>query len=153
MVLRLPGNGDVPIPLVVPTDAGKFVKELVKLPPGQNLIAFGDRLHWADYVKLWSKVTGVPATFEKGTLEEHAALAPWGFGEEIGEMFAYAMDFGYDGGDPSVQSAKEVSLPLQVSCDCSFTDTTSFHQKLGLDVQATRMEDYIRNEDWSPLLS
>ncbi|KAH8169126.1 nmrA-like family protein [Sarocladium implicatum] len=131
MVLRVPGNGDVPISLVVPTDAGKFVKELVTLPPGKTLIAFGDRLHWAEYVKLWSQVTGIPATFEKVTVEEHAALAPWGFGEEIGEMFAYAMDFGYDGGDPSVKSAEE----------------------LGLNVQATRMEDYIRDEDWSQILS
>jgi hypothetical protein len=110
MVLRIPGNGDVPIPLVVPSDAGIFTKALSQLSPGHNLIAFGDRLHWADYVKLWSKITGVPATFEKVTVEEHAAMAPWGYGEEIAEMYAYAMDFGYDGGDPSVKSAEEVRV-------------------------------------------
>lgn len=58
MILRIPGNGDVPIPLVVPSDAGHFVKDLAQLPAGTNLIAFGDRLTWSDYVKLWSRVTG-----------------------------------------------------------------------------------------------
>ncbi|KAH7316939.1 hypothetical protein B0I35DRAFT_451737 [Stachybotrys elegans] len=131
MVLRIPGNGDVPIPLVVPSDTGKFVKALVQLPPGKSVIAFGDRLTWADYVKLWSRITGVPATFAKATVEEHSALAPGGYGEEMAEMYAYAMDFGYDGGDPSVMSAEQ----------------------LGIDVPVTRMEQYIRDEDWSPLLS
>ncbi|KFY18087.1 hypothetical protein V492_00157 [Pseudogymnoascus sp. VKM F-4246] len=131
MVLRIPGNGDVPIPLVVPSDAGNFVKALTKLPAGTNLIGFGDRLTWSDYVKLWSKFTGVPATFEKTTVVEHSKLAPGGYGEEMAEMYAYAQDFGYDGSDPSVITA----------------------QQLDFDVPVTRIEDYIRSEDWSPLLS
>ncbi|KFY46697.1 hypothetical protein V494_00361 [Pseudogymnoascus sp. VKM F-4513 (FW-928)] len=131
MVLRIPGNDDVPIPLVVPSDAGNFVKALTKLPAGTNLIGFGDRLTWSDYVKLWSKVTGVPATFEKTTVVEHSKLAPGGYGEEMAEMYAYAQDFGYDGSDPSVITA----------------------QQLDFDVPVTRIEDYIRSEDWSPLLS
>ncbi|KAK2616287.1 hypothetical protein QQS21_000721 [Conoideocrella luteorostrata] len=130
MNLRIPGSGDAPIPLIVPTDAGYFVKALTQVSPGKILLAFGDRLTWSEYVKLWSKCTGVPATFEKGTVAEHDKLAPGGYGEEIGEMFAYAQDFGYDGGDPSVIHA----------------------QDLGVDVPATRIEDYIKGEDWSQLL-
>jgi hypothetical protein len=109
MRLRIPGSGDVPIPLVVPSDTGYFVKALSKLPPGKNLLAFGDRLTWAEYVALWSRVTGVPATFEKWTVAEHDKLAPGGYGEEIAEMYAYAQDFGYDGSDPSVVYAQDVS--------------------------------------------
>ncbi|UKZ48012.1 hypothetical protein TrVGV298_002248 [Trichoderma virens] len=131
MVLRVPGSGDVPIPLVVPSDAGHFVKALTQVPAGKNLIAFGDRITWAEYVQLWSRITGVPATFEKTTVAEHAKLAPGGYGEEIAEMYAYAQDYGYDGSDPSVVSA---------------------HQ-LGVDVPVTRIEQYIKEEDWSQLLS
>lgn len=109
MVLRIPGEGDIPIPLVVPSDAGNFVKALTQVPAGKTLLAFGDRMTWTDYVKLWSKITGVNARLEKTTVAEHAKLAPGGYGEEIAEMYAYAQDFGYDGGDPSVISAKEVS--------------------------------------------
>lgn len=86
MLLKVPGSGDVPIPLVVPSDAGKFVKALTKMLPGKNLLAFGDLLLWADYVKLWSKITGVPASFEKSTVEDLDKLAPGGYGEDIGEM-------------------------------------------------------------------
>jgi len=86
MLLKVPGNGDVPIPLVVPTDAGNFVKALTKVEPGTNLLAFGDLLPWSDYVKLWSKITGIPASFEKSTVEELDKIAPGGYGEEIGEM-------------------------------------------------------------------
>ncbi|TKA25132.1 hypothetical protein B0A49_13747, partial [Cryomyces minteri] len=67
-----------------------------------NLLAFGDRMLWADYVALWSKTTGVPATFEKTTVAEHAKLSRNGYGEQVGEMYAYFQDFGYDGSDPSV---------------------------------------------------
>jgi hypothetical protein len=111
-LLRIPGNGDFPIPIVVPTDAGEFAYALSKVEPGKHLLAFGDLLTWEEYVKLWSKITGHPAKFEKATVEEHGKLLPGGFGEELGEMFAYAMDFGYWGGDPSVVYPKDVSLVL-----------------------------------------
>jgi len=65
------------------------VKALTKVAPGKNLLAFGDLLSWSDYVKLWSKITGVPASFEKSTVEEMDKLAPGGYGEEIGEMVSY----------------------------------------------------------------
>jgi hypothetical protein len=112
MVLRVPGSGDIPIPLIVPSDAGNFVKALSQAPPGKNLLAFGDLMTWSDYVKLWSKTTGVPASFEHSTVAVLDKLAPGGYGEGIGEMYAYAQDFGYWGGDPSVIYAKDVSLPM-----------------------------------------
>ncbi|KFY10710.1 hypothetical protein V491_07517 [Pseudogymnoascus sp. VKM F-3775] len=50
--------------------------------------------------------------------------------QEMAEMYAYAQDFGYDGGDPSVITV----------------------QQLSFDVSVTRIEQYIRDEDWPPLL-
>jgi hypothetical protein len=78
------------------------------------VLAFSARLLWADYVKLWSKINGVPATFSKTTVAEHDKLAPGGYGEEMAEMYAYAQDFGYDGSDPSVIYAKDVSHTLNL---------------------------------------
>ncbi|KAL6691252.1 hypothetical protein J3F84DRAFT_397770 [Trichoderma pleuroticola] len=131
IVLRVPGNGDIPIPFIVPEDTGYFVKALTRVPARKNVIAFGDRLTWAEYIQLWSKTTGIPAILEKTTISEHAKLAPWGFGKEIAEMVAYAGEFGYDGSDPSVVSP----------------------QQLGIDVPVTRIEQYIRNEDWSLIVA
>ncbi|TAQ86742.1 hypothetical protein B7494_g4946 [Chlorociboria aeruginascens] len=130
LILRIPGTGNIPIPLVVPSDAGSFTKALTKVPPGKNLLAFGDLLTWQDYVDLWSRVTGVNASLEHKTVEDHDKLAPGGYGEEIGEMYAYAQEFGYWGGDPSV----------------------IYPNDLGVDMAVTRIEDYIRGEDWSELL-
>ncbi|TVY52925.1 NmrA-like family domain-containing protein, partial [Lachnellula suecica] len=106
IVLRIPGSEDVPIPLVLPKDTGYYVWALNNLPVGTNMLAFSDRLLWTDYVKLWSKVTGVPAIFEKTTVAEHSKLAPDGNGEELAEMYAYAQDYGYDGSDPSLCSPR-----------------------------------------------
>ncbi|PVH77871.1 NAD(P)-binding protein [Cadophora sp. DSE1049] len=132
LLLAVPGSGDVPIPLIVPSDAGKFVKALSQVSPGKNLLAFGDLITWSEYVALWSKTTGFPATFEKSTVAALDKLAPGGYGEEIGEMYAYMQEFGYWGkDDPSV------IFPID----------------LGVEVDATRIEDYIKNEDWSELVN
>lgn len=132
MLLRIPGSGDMPVPLVDPSDAGAFVQALWKLPPGQNLLAYGDLMTWEEYVKLWSKVTGVPAAFEKATVADQDKIGPGGFGDEIGEMFAYAQEFGYWGAEDK---------------------SVTFSKDLGVDREVTRVEDYIRNEDWSELLN
>jgi hypothetical protein len=81
----------------------------MEVGPGKNVLAFSDRMTWAEYVELWSSITGVPATFSKTTVAAHSELAPGGPGEEMAEMYGYAMDFGYDGSDPSVCYAKDVS--------------------------------------------
>jgi len=112
-LLKVPGSGDVPIPLVVPSDAGYYVRAIMEVGPGKNVLGFSDRMTWDEYVKLWSSITGVPAKFSKTTVAEHAKLAPGGYGEEMAEMYAYAMDFGYDGSDPSVHYAKDVSVSIQ----------------------------------------
>jgi hypothetical protein len=110
----------VPIPLIVPSDAGAFVKALTQVSPGKNLLAFGDLLTWEEYVALWSRITGVKASFERKTVAEHDKFAPGGYGEEIGEMYAYALEFGYWGKDPSVVFAKDVSeIPLRREGGCA----------------------------------
>ncbi|KAK0122070.1 hypothetical protein ONS95_010334 [Cadophora gregata] len=132
LLLAVPGNGDLPVPLIVPSDAGKFVKALSQVSPGKNLLAFGELMTWSEYVALWTRTTGYPATFEKSTVAVLDKLAPGGYGEEIGEMYAYMQDFGYWGKDDA---------------------SVIFPKDLGIEVGATRIEDYIKNEDWSELIN
>jgi hypothetical protein len=96
----------------VPGDAGYYVRAITQVGPGKNVLAFSKRLTWAEYVKIWSEITGVDAKFSKTTVAEHDKLSPGGPSEEMAEMYAYAMDFGYDGSDPSVVYARDVRLPL-----------------------------------------
>ncbi|KAK5724566.1 hypothetical protein LTR15_004612 [Elasticomyces elasticus] len=131
MKLRIPGQGDTPVPFVVPDDAGHYVYALIQLPIGTNLLAFGGMVTWTEYVKLWTKATGMPAVLEKVTIEEHAKLVPGGFGEEMAHMYGYMVDFGYHGGDPSVTFTSDIKIDLPI----------------------TTLEEYLAQEDWSPLLN
>jgi len=130
-LLKVPGNGDIPIPLVIPGDAGYYVRAITQVGAGKNVLAFSKRLTWTEYVKLWSEINGVDAAFSKTTVAEHDKLAPGGYGEEMAEMYAYSMDFGYDGSDPSVVYAESLGVDLH---------------------EVTSIEDYIKDEDWSRLL-
>jgi hypothetical protein len=60
-----PGTGNLPIPLLVQSDAGAFAKALTLVSPGKNFLAFGDLLTWEEYVEMRSRVTGVKASFEE----------------------------------------------------------------------------------------
>jgi hypothetical protein len=89
-------------------------------------------LTWEKYVEMRSRVTDGKASFERKTVEEHDLFAPEGLGEEIGEMYAYTLEFGYwSAGDGSV----------------------AFPGDLGFEVEATRIEDYVQGEDWSKLIN
>lgn len=87
--------------LVIPSDTGYYDRAIVEVGAGKNVLAFSKRTTWSDYVKLWTEITDIPASFKKTTVAEHALLAPDGYGAETAEMYAYAMDFGYDGSDAS----------------------------------------------------
>ncbi|TQN63850.1 NmrA-like family domain-containing protein 1, partial [Colletotrichum shisoi] len=125
MVLRMPGGGAQPIPHALVEETGLYVKALVQAPPTTHLLACSELMTWPEYVKLWSKIQGVPAVFERFTLDDMEKLGPGGFGIVIGEMHAYAIEFGYWGGDQSIL------LPAD----------------LGLEGRTTSVEDYIKRED------
>ncbi|KAL9102109.1 MAG: hypothetical protein Q9187_009164 [Circinaria calcarea] len=113
--LSCAGAGNAIIPLVDPRkDCGYFVRALVQSPPGKNLLGAGSFATWEEYLKLWCGIFGqkyggydqVPLETMEQTMEQ---VMPGGLGREIGEMFEYAAEFGYDGGDPSVIHPKDVS--------------------------------------------
>lgn len=67
--------------------------------------------------------------YEQLSIEALAAEIPGGVGQELGEMFAYSAEFGYDGGE------ENILRPVDIGAD------------LG------SLEDYFKEEDWSPLIN
>ena len=109
-VLSLTADPDAPIPMIdTRKDTGYFVRALVQVPPGKNLLAFGSMISWKDYMALWAEVLQVPAAYRQITIEDVDKIAPGGLGREVGEGWASQGEFGYDGGDPSVVHANDVS--------------------------------------------
>ncbi|EGU84473.1 hypothetical protein FOPG_17460 [Fusarium oxysporum f. sp. conglutinans race 2 54008] len=148
-VLSIPGNPDAPVAQV---DAGrdtgkshatlgtlqtdnfhldKFVKALLQVKPGKNLLGCSTLLTWNEYAALWGKIHGVTCRFvplDRKVVEE---AIPGGIGEELADMFEYIGDFGYHGGDPTI----------------------TFPKDLGVDVPVYTLEEYIKGEDWSEVLA
>lgn len=110
MCLRIPGGGNEHIPLVDPTDTGIFVRVLLRVPAGKHLFAFRDRITWSKYIEIWSKVTGIRATLELAEVADLDNIFPGSYNEAIREMYAYAKEFGYDGGDPFVLYPENVDV-------------------------------------------
>ncbi|PVI06377.1 NAD(P)-binding protein [Periconia macrospinosa] len=133
-VLSMPMGGDSKVAIVdVNGDTGNFVKALVALPPKVNLIGAGSKISWKEYAAIWGQVNNVSVSFTSypaSVLEEQMGSA----GKELGEMFTYIDEFGYDGGDPSVIYPWEVK------------------EKYGIDVKYTTMEEYIAKQDYSAYL-
>lgn len=92
----------------------------------------GSYLSWDEWCAIWGKVHGVTCTFEKEDrkwMDENLGH----FGREMADMFQYWDECGYDGvrgGGPDVV----------------------YPWDLGVEVQVTSAEEYIKKEDWSSIL-
>jgi hypothetical protein len=108
--LRLNASANAVFPFIdAGKDTGKYAKALLSLPAGQTLLAASEEITWSDYVAIWSKVIGKTIRYKQISLEELAAQGPADFGRELGEMFAYIGEFGYDGRQPGILRPKDVS--------------------------------------------
>ncbi|KAI9840666.1 MAG: hypothetical protein M1837_001390 [Sclerophora amabilis] len=126
------GSGDEPFPVVnTRRDCGTFVKALVNSPPGKTLLGWGSITTWNEWTKLWSEHCGVPARYVSRSVEFFDQIMPGGLGIELGEMYAYTAEFGYDGNDPSVIHPKDVGIQ---------------------DGELQSIEDFIKTTDWSVAL-
>jgi hypothetical protein len=69
-------------------------------------MAEGTTCSWTEYMRLWSRITGVPASYKQNTLEQYISVSrDKEFGRETGDMFEYSSDPGYDGGEALVKAA------------------------------------------------
>ena len=94
--------------VVTHKDTGAFVKALVDLPPGKDLLGVSEHMTWPEWTKLWGDTLGVKATFKQVSDGEHFEGVPEPLTKELAESFAYVEEFGYTGGDPETVTAEQV---------------------------------------------
>ncbi|ETN45049.1 uncharacterized protein HMPREF1541_09925 [Cyphellophora europaea CBS 101466] len=122
---------DLRIPFIYThKDTGPFVKALVDLPAGTNLLAFGEELTMPEFAKIWGDVLGVKASYRRVSEEQHFQGVPKDLGDELSDTFRYVEEFGYTGRHSNIVTAEQ----------------------LGVKFPLTSMADYIKGEDWSSVL-
>jgi hypothetical protein len=98
------------IPFVVThKDTGAFVKALVDLPPGTDLLSVSEQMTWPKWTEAWSDTLKVKATFKQVSVDEFWAGTPEPVKDELVETFAYVDEFGYTGRDPDILTLDQVS--------------------------------------------
>ncbi|KAJ9191950.1 hypothetical protein DTO164E3_8600 [Paecilomyces variotii] len=133
--MRFPTSPDAPIPhLDVNADTGNFVYAISQLPPGRSYIAAGSTCSWTEYMRLWSKITRVPSSYRQVSPEAMIDELPdKEYARELADMFLYSSDPGYDGGDGSLLGVDEI-------------------REAGIDCPTTSLEEWMRKQDWSPVI-
>ncbi|KAF2096457.1 putative hscarg dehydrogenase [Rhizodiscina lignyota] len=111
-------------------DTGAFVKALVEMPAGKQIIGVSEYMTWPEWTKLWGRVLGVEAKFVQLPMDQFLSDVPEVLKRELYESFAFNAEFGWTGGDPDV--LKPTDLPVKIPL--------------------TSVEDYIRSEDWSSIM-
>jgi hypothetical protein len=96
-------------------DTGSFVKALVDLPPGKDLLGVSQSMTWLEWMKLWGNILGVKAGFKKVSGDEFFKNVPEPLKKELWDTYDYVEEFGYTGGDPEVLTPEQVS---SVTCIC-----------------------------------
>jgi hypothetical protein len=95
--MQFPTRPDVLIPHLNPrTDTGSFVRALLQLPPRATLMAASEWCTWPKWIKQWGEVSGVATSYKQVTVEDFDAEIPGGAGKEIGEMYAFSSEYGYN---------------------------------------------------------
>ncbi|EOO00128.1 putative -like family protein [Phaeoacremonium minimum UCRPA7] len=117
--------------VVTQRDTGPYVKALVDLPAGKDVLGVSQSLTFPEWMTIWGKVLGVKAGFKQVSWEEFFGTVPEPLKSELQDAWKYFEDFGHTGGDPNVLTPEQ----------------------LGVKVPLTTMEEYIRSEDWSSVLN
>lgn len=95
--------------VVTQKDTGGFVKALIEMPPGKNLIGVSERMTWKEWTKIWGDVLGVKAGFRQVSEDTFWKGVPDAM-RELQVAWEYVDEFGHAGGDPEVLRPDEVSF-------------------------------------------
>lgn len=126
-------------------DTGKLVKKLVEdVPPGARLLGVSKMASYRDYLGIWARVVGKELAGDQGIKQ----ISPKEWAERVRgdkdhrehmlETWAFAHEFGYDGGDPEMLYPKDVSThspnnfflaKVRVLCSWRFVGCTSIWRK------------------------
>ncbi|KAL2060094.1 hypothetical protein VTL71DRAFT_9916 [Oculimacula yallundae] len=112
--------------VVAEKDTGEFVRALVELPPGTNLMGVSESMTAPEYAAVWGKVHGVEVGFEQVSYDEFFDGFPKVVQEELGDSFKFLEEFGRCGALTAAE--------------------------LGVQLKLTSMEEFIRGEDWSSVV-
>lgn len=115
--------------VVTERDTGVFVKALLDMPVGKNLLAVSEWMTMPELAALWGRVFGTETEYRQVSLEQFFQGAPVEMTEELGAGFEFYEEFGFTGGDPNIVDPFE----------------------LNLKIPTTSMEEYLKTEDWSSL--
>ncbi|KAL7904484.1 hypothetical protein GGI35DRAFT_489837 [Trichoderma velutinum] len=117
--------------VVVRRDTGSFVKALVDMPPGKDLLGVSQTMSWQEWTELWGRILGIKASFKEVSSQEFFRNLPSYLGQELEDSYNYIKEFGYTGGDPNVLKP----------------------DMLNMDISLISIEEYISGEDWSSILN
>lgn len=116
-----------------PNDTGHFVRALVLAAPAESsMLGFCEMMTNEEFCALWGRVHGVECRFEALTYDDamKAGMQEW-LAEEVSESGIYTTKYGWAGGDPEVKNPAELGTKMD---------------------RLTKVEDWIRQEDWSSVL-
>ncbi|TGO47981.1 hypothetical protein BCON_0256g00090 [Botryotinia convoluta] len=116
--------------VVTQKDTGGFVKALIEMLPGKNLIGVSERMTWKEWVKIWGDILGVKAGFRQVSEEVFWKGVPEAM-RELQVAWEYVDEFGHAGGDSDVVRPEELAVKIPL----------------------TSMGEYIKSEDWSAVLN
>lgn len=108
---------------------------MVNLPAGKSLIASGEMMSAADFMREFGRVHGVETRHEQIPVPEWTPEIV-AFGREAAEAVQYFDEFGYTGNGPSVFHPKDVYFPFLLDFLCWLTPLSS---QLGVDVPVTKI--------------
>ncbi|KAF6816328.1 NmrA-like family protein [Colletotrichum plurivorum] len=123
-----------PVPHFDPVgDMGTFTYAVSQMPPGKAYMAEGTTCTWPEFLKIWSRATGVEATYKQVSAKEMIKVTgDRDTGIEVACMYSYSSDPGYDGG-----------MELLTAADL---------REAGIDCPMASWEEWARGHDWAEVL-
>ncbi|KAF7556991.1 hypothetical protein G7Z17_g993 [Cylindrodendrum hubeiense] len=132
---------------VTERDTGAFVKASIDLPPGKDILAVSEYLTFPEWAEVWGRVHGVKVEYKQVSGDVFWAGLPESLKVEFRDSFDYIEDYGFTGGDPDVLDPEQVRSAPRI-------DMSSVNiPQIDFKIPVTSVEEYIRGEDWSPILN
>ncbi|KAH4353430.1 hypothetical protein HBH98_005570 [Parastagonospora nodorum] len=128
--MQFPTHPDTLIPHLDPRkDTGPHVRALLQLPPSSTLMAASEWLTWPQWIELFGDIKGVKTSYKQISVNDMDAYAPGGVGREIGEMYEFSSEMGYNASQADTLMRWDL-------------------EKMGIKVETTSLREYVEAEDW-----
>jgi hypothetical protein len=134
-------------------DTGKFVRALVQSEPGKNMLGVSQMVTYKEYMRIWGELNGVPARHRQVSEDEvvkRLAKLPEVARKELIESNAYVEEFDWDGGEPGILRPWDVSFQAYLSYTRLLPGRSI--SQLKLERPLTTIEEYIKAQDWCPVI-